>query len=216
MGLGKECRRYALLKLIAGLSPSVFQGYVLISNEYFLKNYPTSSGSNIFLIDGSSDKAKAIGQELKNVFRDYGWEMNSTTERLMEFNSVENTYLSIFMALGALGLILGTVGLAIVLARSILERKNEIALLQALGFTLKQVWKLLIREYISLLVWGLLIGLLSAALAVWPNFVAPGSEVSFGYVLMIVGLILINGLIWIVLLSWLSLKPKELLSALRN
>jgi putative ABC transport system permease protein len=204
------------LKLIAGLSPSVFQGYVLISNEYFLKNYPTSSGSNIFLIDGSSDKAKAIGQELKNVFRDYGWEMNSTTERLMEFNSVENTYLSIFMALGALGLILGTVGLAIVLARSILERKNEIALLQALGFTLKQVWKLLIREYISLLVWGLLIGLLSAALAVWPNFVAPGSEVSFGYVLMIVGLILINGLIWIVLLSWLSLKPKELLSALRN
>ncbi|MEI6901461.1 MAG: ABC transporter permease, partial [Bacteroidota bacterium] len=117
------------LKLIAGLSPSVFQGYVLISNDNFLKNYHTSSGSNTFLIDGPSDKAKEIGQELKNVYRDFGWEMTSTTERLMEFNSVENTYLSIFMALGALGLILGTVGLAIVLARSILERKNEIALL---------------------------------------------------------------------------------------
>ncbi|MEI6899675.1 MAG: hypothetical protein WCL00_07350, partial [Bacteroidota bacterium] len=90
------------------------------------------------------------------------------------------------------------------------------ALLQALGFTLKQVWRLLIREYISLLVWGLLIGLVSAALAVWPNLVAPGREVSLGYVLMIVGLIFINGLIWIVLLSWLSLRPKELLSALRK
>lgn len=204
------------LKLIAGLSPSVFQGYVLISNNNFLKNYPTSSGSNIFLIDGPAEKTKEIGQELKNIFRDYGWEMTTTTERLMEFNSVENTYLSIFMALGALGLILGTVGLAIVLARSILERKNEIGLLQALGFTLKQVWRLLVREYFSLLVWGLLIGLLSAALAVWPNFVAPGREVSFGYVLIIVALILLNGLIWIVLLSWFSLKPKDLLSALRN
>ena len=204
------------LKLIAGLSPSVFQGYVLISNENFLKNYPTSSGSNIFLIDGPSDKAKEIGQELKNVFRDYGWEMTTTTQRLMEFNSVENTYLSIFMALGALGLILGTVGLAIVLARSILERKNEMALLQALGFTMKQVWRLLIREYIFLLLWGLLIGFASAVLAVWPNFVAPGSEISLGYILLIAGLILINSLIWIMLLSWLSLKPKDLLTALRN
>ena len=204
------------LKLIAGLTSSVFQGYVLISNDNFLKNYPTSSGSNIFLIEGTAEKEKAIGQELKNVFRDNGWEMTTTTERLMEFNSVENTYLSIFMALGALGLILGTVGIAIVLARSILERKNEIALLQALGFTLKQVWKLLVREYFSLLIWGLLIGLVSAALAVWPNFVAPGRAVSFVYVLMIVSLILLNGLIWIVLLSWISLKPKELVSALRN
>jgi putative ABC transport system permease protein len=204
------------LKLIAGLSPSVFQGYVLISNDNFLKNYPTTSGSNIFLIDGPADKAKEIGQELKNVFRDYGWEMTATTERLMEFNSVENTYLSIFMALGALGLILGTVGLAIVLARSILERKNEIALLQAIGFTLKQVWRLLVNEYLLLLLWGLLIGLISAAIAVWPNFVAPGSEVSLGYVSAIAGLILFNGFFWIVLLSWLSLKPKELLTALRN
>ena len=142
--------------------------------------------------------------------------MITTTDRLMEFNSVANTYLSIFLALGALGLILGTVGLAIVLARSILERKNEIGLLQALGFTLKQIWRLLVQEYFSLLLWGLLIGLVSAVLAVWPNFRAPGSEVSLGYVSMIAGVILINGLIWIVILSWLSLKPKELRNALRN
>lgn len=204
------------LRLIAGLSPSVFQGYVLISKGNFLNNYPTSSGSNIFLIGGSPDNADKIGKELRNVYRDYGWEMTSATERLMEFNSVTNTYLSIFLALGAMGLILGTVGLAVVLARSILERKNEIALLQALGFTLKQIWRILVREYFSLLLWGLLVGLISAAIAVWPEFVAPGREVSLGYVLIIVGLILSNGLIWIMLLSWLSIKPKALLSALRN
>ncbi len=199
------------LKLIAGLSPSVFQGYVLISNTNFLKNFPTSSGSSLFLIDVPKEKAKSAGEELQSVFRDYGWEMTSAAQRLMEFNSVTNTYLSIFLALGALGLILGTVGLAVVLARTILERKKEIAMMQSLGFTRKQVVGLLIREYITLLVWGILIGFISAVVAVLPNFLTPGSDVSFITVLLIVLAILANGVIWIIALSWLGLHRKSLI-----
>ena len=198
------------LKLIAGLSPSVFQGYALISNANFLKNFPTSSGSNIFLIDVPKEKAKTTGEELQSVFRDYGWEMTSSVQRLMEFNSITNTYLSIFLALGALGLILGTVGLAVVLARTILERKKEIAMMQSLGFTRKQVVGLLIREYITLLVWGILIGFISAVVAVLPNFLTPGSDVSFVTVLLIVLAILVNGVIWIAGLSWFGLRKKSL------
>ena len=200
------------LKLIAGLSPSVFQGYVLISTNNFLKNFPTKSGSNLFLIDVPKGKENKTGEELKTVFRDYGWEMTSATQRLMEFNSVTNTYLSIFLALGALGLILGTVGLAIVLARTILERKNEIALLQSLGFTMKQVTRLLVREYGVLLFWGVMIGFLSAIVAVFPNFIAQGSDVSFVAISLIVLAILINGIFWIVLLSRLALRGKKLIA----
>ncbi|NCB07326.1 MAG: ABC transporter permease, partial [Bacteroidia bacterium] len=97
------------LKLIAGTTPSIFQGYVLISNENFLKNYPTQSGTSVFLVDGKSENQQNIGDELNSVFRDYGWEMENTAKRLVEFYSVTNTYLSIFLALGALGLILGTI-----------------------------------------------------------------------------------------------------------
>jgi len=202
------------LKLIAGLSPSVFQGYVLISNANFLKNFPTSSGSNLFLIDVPKEKAKSTGEELQSVYRDYGWEMTTTAQRLMEFNSITNIYLSIFLALGALGLILGTVGLAVVLARTILERKKEIAMMQSLGFTRKQVVGLLIREYITLLVWGILIGFISAVVAVLPNFLTPGSDVSFTTVLLIVLAILVNGVIWIAGLSWLGLRKNNLSRAL--
>ncbi|HEY3388238.1 MAG TPA: ABC transporter permease, partial [Prolixibacteraceae bacterium] len=198
------------LKLIAGLSPSIFQGYVLISNANFLKNFPTSSGSNLFLIDVPREKADKTGEELKTVFRDNGWEMTSAAQRLMEFNSVTNTYLSIFLALGALGLILGTVGLGVVLARTILERKKEIAMMQSLGFTHRQVAGLLIREYIVLLVWGILIGFISAVVAVLPNFLKPGSDVSFPTVSIIVLTILANGVIWIFILSWLGFKKKSL------
>ncbi len=198
------------IKLIAGLSPSVFQGYVLISDHNFLKNFPTKSGSNLFLIDVPKETAKVTGEELQNVFRDYGWEMTNCVQRLMEFNSVTNTYLSIFLALGALGLILGTVGVAVVLARTILERKKELAMMQSLGFPQKQIMGLLIREYSRLLIWGILIGFIAAAVAVFPNFLTPGNDVSFLTVLLIVMIILVNGMVWIALLSWLGLRQKRL------
>jgi putative ABC transport system permease protein len=129
------------LKLIAGTTPSIFQGYVIISNENFLKNYPTHSGTSVFLIDGKPENQQAISDELQSVFRDYGWEMQSTATRLVEFYSVTNTYLSIFLALGALGLILGTIGLAVILARTLLERRREIALMQAVGFSTRPIFQ---------------------------------------------------------------------------
>nr|WP_319273392.1 ABC transporter permease [uncultured Draconibacterium sp.] len=203
------------LKLIAGTKPSVFQGYVIISNKHFLKNYPSSSGSNIFLIGGDVENETAIGDELQSVFRDYGWEMESAAKRLVEFYSVTNTYLSIFLALGALGLILGTIGLAVILARTILERRREIALMQAIGFTKSSVFKLLRNEYLLLLISGVLLGFVTAVLATLPAFLSTNTDVSFSTVAIVVALILVNGLVWIVGLSWFSLKRKVLVSGLQ-
>ena len=50
------------------------------------------------------------------------------------FHRVENTYLSTFQALGGLGLLLGTIGLAAVMFRNVLERRRELALLRAVGY----------------------------------------------------------------------------------
>jgi len=45
------------------------------------------------------------------------------------FNQIENTYLSIFLLLGGLAMILGTVGLGVSLARNIQDRRQEIGIL---------------------------------------------------------------------------------------
>lgn len=203
------------LKLIAGTTPSIFQGFVIISNKHFLENYPTSSGSNLFLVDGKPESEKAIGEELQSVFRDYGWEMENTAKRLVEFYSVTNTYLSIFLALGALGLILGTIGLAVILARTILERRREIAVMQAVGFQSCSILKMLINEYLILLFVGVLIGFTAAVIATFPSFLAANSGASFSMVAFVVVLILVNGFVWIVGLSWFSLQKKVLVAGLR-
>jgi hypothetical protein len=203
------------LKLIAGTTPSIFQGYVIISNQNFLKNYPTHSGTSVFLIDGNPESQQAIADELQSVFRDYGWEMQSTATRLVEFYSVTNTYLSIFLALGALGLILGTIGLAVILARTLLERRREIAVMQAIGFNTRPIFRIITREYLILLLAGVLIGFIAAVVATLPAFLSAGSDASFTTVALVTGLILLNGFLWIFGLTWISLQKKTLVTGLR-
>ncbi|MFV0592435.1 MAG: FtsX-like permease family protein [Draconibacterium sp.] len=203
------------LKLIAGTTPSIFQGFVIISNQQFLKNYPGSSGSSVFLVEGDPVREQEIGEELQSVFRDYGWEMENTAKRLVEFYSITNTYLSIFLALGTLGLILGTIGLAVILARTILERRREIAMMQALGFRNLSVFRILLSEYLVLLFADVLIGFVAAVVATLPAFLANNSDASFSTVLFVVAAILANGVVWIAALSWFPLNKRLLNSALQ-
>lgn len=203
------------LKLVAGTTPSIFQGYVIISQKHFLQNFPSSTGTNIFLVDGEAENKVAIKDELQSVFRDNGWEMRGTAQRLVEFYSVTNTYLSIFLALGSLGLILGTIGLAVILARTILERRREIALMQAVGFPQNSIFKSLVAEYSILLLTGVLIGFITAVIATLPAFVSTNSDASLSTVSISVALIFTNGFVWIIGLSGFSLRKKNLITGLR-
>jgi ABC-type antimicrobial peptide transport system permease subunit len=149
-------------------------------------------------------------------FRDFGWDMNTTVQKLAEFNSIENTYLSIFLILGALGLLLGTVGLGVILLRNLLERKKELAMFKALGFGNGLILRVVLTEYMGLLGAGLLAGGGSAIVAVLPGLLKPHAEVSFSFLLLLVLIILLNGILWIWFLALSSIRKPDLLAALRD
>ena len=71
---------------------------------------------------------------------------------------MENTYLATFQALGALGLLLGTVGLGAVLARNVLERRREIGLLRAVGYSPADIRGMVLSEGLALVTGGLVAG----------------------------------------------------------
>ena len=203
------------LRLVGGLAPSIFQGFIIIANEQFLQHYPSHSGSSVFLVEDRSDNHKQSADELALHFRDFGWEMQSAPVRLAEFYSVTNTYLSIFLALGALGLALGTIGLAVILARSILERRQELAILQALGFRRGKIAGMMVREYGLLLLAGTIIGFVTALLATLPALLSENAEVSFSTIGWVTAAVLLNGFVWIRLISWYMIKRDNQVDALR-
>ena len=204
------------VKLIGGLAASVFQGHIIISNRYFIRHFPEISGSNVFLVNGVKENQEAIKKQLKLVFRDHGWQMNLAAKRLAEFMSVTNTYLSIFLVLGALGLLLGTVGLAVVLARSILQRNHEIALLLATGYSFGQVFKLLFKEYFLLMILGITGGGISAIIAVMPSFFVEQQNISVTFILLLLGVVMLNGIIWIGIIAYFRLKNIRVIESLKN
>jgi len=204
------------LLLIGGLAPSIFQGNVLIADKRFLEQFPESSGTNIFLVDGAIADTAAIQSELGRGMRDLGWDMELTGQRLAEFNSITNAYLSIFMVLGALGLLVGTFGLVVVLWRSVMERSREIALLKAVGYGRKEIRRLVVREYMFLLLMGIGTGFLTAIVATLPSILNANTGTSFTSILIWLAVLVGNGWFWIHLISRSALKNESIYSALRN
>jgi ABC-type antimicrobial peptide transport system permease subunit len=91
--------------------------------------------------------------------------------------------------------LLGTVGLGAVLLRNVLERRQELALMRALGYQRRDFLLMSMAESLALLVLGLLTGAASAFLATAPVIWDRGGQLPGTLVLGLLGGVLIVGLI---------------------
>ncbi len=180
----------ARLRLVAALHDSIFQGELMVSDKNFVRLFPDDQGFRFFLLEAPPlDIPK-----LDEAFSEYGFAATSTADRLAGYHRVENTYLSTFQALGGLGLILGTLGLAAVLLRNVLEQRRELALLRAIGYRTRDLSLMVIAENLVLLAGGLITGTVTALLAILPALGSHGGHVS--------------------MLSWSALLPAVLVTGL--
>jgi putative ABC transport system permease protein len=190
------------VKVVATVVGSILQGNVLISEDAFVKRFPGNGGYRYFLINSPPDKIEAVRADLSRALTDRGLEITTTARRLGEFQAVENTYLAIFQALGGLGLLLGSAGLAIVVARNVLERRREFGLLAAVGFRPQQLRRLVFAEHRWLIAAALCIGTASALVGVWPNV----AEKAGGFPLREVGLLLLGLAAGCLFWTWLATR----------
>src|SRR5262249_16684495 len=119
------------LRLVAALDDSIFQSELLGSDRNFVRLFPEQEGFRLLPIDAGPDRGPRVTAAIQSGGADLGADVVATAVRLGEFHRVENTYLSTFQSLGGLGLLVGTIGLAAVLLRNVLERRRELALLGA-------------------------------------------------------------------------------------
>jgi len=128
---------------------------------------------------------------------------------------VQNTYLSTFQSLGALGLLLGTIGLAVVQLRSVLERRGELALMRAAGFPPGRLVRMVVSENAVLLLGGLAVGIVAAAVALTPFWLPQGGGVPWAALAGLLAAIVVAGLV----AGWLATRSavgSPLLPALRG
>lgn len=195
-GFGHEFK----IKLVGQLPMrlSVFQGSLLISEKTFTRLFPAESGFRAFLLDANEasktqEKVSELVGMLNREFERSGMEAVPAVQRLRDFYAVEATYLAMFLLLGGLGLILGAGGVAIVVLRNTFERRTEIAILGALGYEKQTLLRVFLVEHAFLLVAGIGMGTLAAALSIVPLVIYSQTTVSIplqGFILA--GIVLAN------------------------
>ena len=166
--LAQDGRPPVRLRIVAALSDSMLQSELIIGEAAFVYLFPRQEGYRVWMIEADRAAATQITTHLEERLADFGLDAIDTQERWASYHQVENTYLATFQALGSLGLLLGTVGLAAVLARNVLERKREIGLLNAVGFRPGDVRSMVLSEGVALVGGGLLLGAGCAIVAVLP------------------------------------------------
>ncbi|HWW03330.1 MAG TPA: ABC transporter permease [Candidatus Acidoferrum sp.] len=210
-----ERGRTFTIRLVGVVASSILQGSLLISEQEFIDHFPDTGGYRVFLVDAPKARAPQVADALSRGLQDRGLEVVPAWRRLADFLEVENTYLAIFQALGGLGLVLGSFGLGIVVLRNVLERRGELALLQAIGFRRPALQRLVVSEHWLLICLGLAIGLTAAALALWPSLLSPGADLPAGGLALTLAGLALGGMLWSWLAACAALRG-PLLDALRN
>ncbi len=198
--------RVIYFRTVGLLADSIMQGKLLISEHNFSQLFPEISGYRYFLIHDEDKDTQSIINAMENGWSDQGLDVTPAVEVLTKLLAVQNTYISAFQAIGALGLLLGTVGLAIVQVRSVIERRRELALMQAIGFSRSRLAGLLIAESATLLVAGLIIGISAAALALVPYAISNHSATNIVEPLIMLGVVLTVGLLSSFVAVWVALR----------
>jgi putative ABC transport system permease protein len=232
--------REVTVEVVGLLANSILQGNLLVSETNFLRLFPDTGGYRYFLIEPSNERAAggkesgernssagkqvseitpgrvdAVKRALDTALAADGFDARNARDELASYLAVQNTYLSTFQSLGALGLLLGTVGLAVVQLRSVLERRGELALMRSAGFARRRLVAMVVCENAVLLLGGLVAGVLAAAVALVPQWAPHGASVPWSTLFSLLGAIAVAGLV----AGWLATRSAlvaPLLPALRG
>lgn len=201
--------------IVGMVGGSVLQGSLIVAEDHLVERFPGEEGYRMLLIDSPEDKQEAVADHLSERLQDLGLSLTEAETRLAALNEVQNTYLSMFLALGGLGLVVGSVGLGLVVMRNLLDRRRELGMLLAVGLSPKHLKSTVFYEHWGLLLVGLFWGSLAALLAILPSTQLPSMQVPYGLLGALIAIIVVSGGLWVWLATRWALGGK-LMDALRS
>ena len=185
-------------EIVGLLAPGILQGAVLVAERRFEGMFPERSGYGMALVDEADvppGLRAAARAGLGRAWADAGPSLTTTLDRLRGLMAVQNTFLAGFQALGALGLLLGTAGVAAVQVQGVLDRIGPLSLLRAIGFAPGRIRLLLVLETLATVGLGLAVGGLAGCLAVAPALARDAARLPLGWIAVTCGLTLVSALV---------------------
>ena len=165
---------------VAGVMSSfLFSGGFVGASQLLWKSFHVGSGTVALVKIPSGANAAAVANTMKRDFAGLGMATINIAVIISDFIQIGQSFLGIFEAFLALGLVVGIAGLGIISIRSVVERRKEIGVLRAIGFRKRMVLAafLLENSYVALL--GIFIGIALGFDLGYAIATSPGSGVTF-------------------------------------
>lgn len=183
------------LRIVGALRDSVLQSELIMADRQFTRLFPRNEGFRVFLVETDTVPVTDVAAALEQQLQDFGMDAQPAAERLASYHRVENTFLTTFQALGALGLLLGTLGLGTVLLRNVIERTRELALLRATGYRRGHLVQMVMAESLFLLACGLTLGVVCATVAIAPAYLERAQPFPVASTISLLAAVLAAGLL---------------------
>jgi len=177
------------------LEHSVFASEILISERNFRMLFPEVSYPRYFLVQTPPGVQDQVSKALQRDLADYGVQIQTSRDFLNSIITVQNTYISAFLALGGIGLLLGAAGLIAALLLNAWRRRKEFAMMLAIGFDKRDVITLLLLEYGGILAFGLMIGAVTALIASYPEIISTDARINWQIILITLASFLVAGIL---------------------
>lgn len=156
---------------VAGLVTTSFYDdadHVFISRTLSDKMFGDRASSDLLFVStaaGTDNDALAAAINGRHVAS--GANASSFHKLVNDQFSVQNGFLSLIRGYVALGLLVGIAGLGVVMVRAVRERRREVGVLRALGFTSVSVRRAFLAESSFIALEGILIGVALALITAW-------------------------------------------------
>ncbi len=149
--------------------------------KWYAKN-PMSFGNNYFLFkvkEGRSVAAAARG--LEKDFRKAGMDTVDLRATIEQGLQMINSMLLLFEIFLGMGLVVGITGLGVITLRAIIERKQEIGIMRAIGFKRRMILNALVVEILLVATLGALVGIIVGLTVSWEIFEVTINDPSFEF-----------------------------------
>ncbi len=202
-------------EIVGLLEPGILQGWVIVGEADFQTIFPTRSGAAMALIDAGEEPPAAVDRAASAAWVDAGVTIQPTLERLRSLSAVQNTFLAAFQALGTLGLLLGTAGVAAAQVQGVLERIGTFGLLGAVGFPPARLRAIVLLETCFMVGLGLAAGALAGAVTLPAHIAGGRAAVPLTWIALTCGLTLLVALLagLVATRSVARLAPRDALAA---
>lgn len=175
--LGNQTQEYT----IAGIQEQYHYPGIFLPRDRVESLFPATSSVYLYKLTPGTD-ATAFAKTLERNYRAVGMDAKSTVAEVLDEQASFRQLLGAMKLFLGLGLLVGVLSLGIITSRSVLERRQEIGMLRALGYTGSMVRRIFFIEVTVTILLGALVGIACALLVTYGLWFAVIRQLNYPYV----------------------------------